>query len=319
MTTEFEFDPNAGFSIDQGTVETPDSAGPMFPVIQWHYGDPKQLKAGGMDYLGGWFFSTDTGEADSDEQKERKARVAVAMGGAGWEETTWIHDSGETTTGMWKREIAVSVISVRKCWQVYVDNNRPQSFPWTQYEAATQAGRPSSRAHVAVLVKGLEAEGPFVLTLKGSASMAFEGTRKVNGALQEFSRTVIAKANALSAEAAKKAGKPAPKWPLRCFWLPVGADRDAKGAPKFTEVGSGNSTSRVCLPIALGLSKDPDLKRFYVGPELKDKTQAVYEELEEWRRQWENFDAKPTEEAPKETAKVEPTSGGNEALAALGL
>ena len=83
-----------------------------------------------------------------------------------------------------------------------------------------------------------------------------------------------------SAAAAKKAGKAPGKWPYRAFWLPVGADREANGDPKFIGMGKGKETSRLVLPIALGLpakAEQVELKRFYVGADLlaKEVTQLL--------------------------------------------
>lgn len=301
-----EFDPTFGYDVDQSTVEEPQSFGPSFPIVQWHYGDPKMVKAGGMDWQGGWFFGVESNgkkqQVESEEQKAKRAEIGAAMEAVGWEATTWIHDDGSSTEGFWKREIAVSAIALRKCWEVW-ENKKRYPFAWNDYKSAEDFAsprKPSSRLQVLVLVKGLEDVGPLTLTLKGSGAMAFEGTYKMNGALSQFGRTVIKAANEATAAAAKKAGREPTKWAARCFWLPVGADRLPDGKPKFTEVGKDDSTSNVVLPVALGLPEsyeDVDLRRFYVGKELQDKTQELYVENEEWRLAWNEMDT-DTDSAP---------------------
>ena len=143
------------------------------------------------------------------------------------------------------------------------------------------------------MIKGLEDAGPFVLTLKGSAAMAFESYRDKDAVLSRFANTVIRAANAASDAAAKKAGNAGGKrWPYRAFWLPVGAARDEKGAPIYAEVGKGSNTTNVVLPVALGLPDKPeqvDLKRFYVGGDLLTRVNELYDASSDWRAAWENI------------------------------
>lgn len=276
LEQEQQFDAGAVEGIDQSTVE---QSGPQYPTIQWHYGDAKAKKAGGMAWQGGWFVKAD--------QVDEATMLA-----AGWAKEEWTHDSGASEEGFYRRELAVSVIATRKRWEVAGDGPR-QLFPWSQYETATKAGRPSGRTHVLVLVKGLESVGPMVLTLKGSAAMGFEGGRNSAGALTKFGQTVIRAANMASDAAAKKAGKAAGKhWPYRAFWLPVGADRTAAGEPNFTEVGKDKNTKRVVLPVALGLpdkAENVALNRFYVGAELLDVVNNLLIANDEWVKAWENI------------------------------
>src|SRR5688500_16110885 len=69
---EMVFDPSFVDGIDQETVERNEAE---FPTIQWHRGDPKMKKMGGMDYQGGWFMS--------------EAGAPTDMTDHGWEKTTW--------------------------------------------------------------------------------------------------------------------------------------------------------------------------------------------------------------------------------------
>lgn len=326
LENEMEFDAGAAFGIDQDTVETPDASGPMYPILQWNYGNQKDAAKGdkSMDGYGGWFFGTEHRDDDTEDAKERRDGVAAALRAQGWGDVVWVHDNGSSTAGLWKREIILSVISLRKRWEAYDAEEKLHAYPWKDgYDAAKAAhGKVSSRTHVLVLVKGLEEIGPFTLTLKGSAAMAFEGSRKAAGVLTEMQRTVIAKANAASAEAAKAAKKEPARWPLRCFWLPVGAARGADGKAIFTKVGTGSNTSMVVLPMALGLSKDPDLKRFYVGKELQARTQAIYDENEAWRTAWDMLTPTTSDGESKASAPVKssaPAKPEEEVLAGLGL
>lgn len=291
------FNPDAVANIDQETVE---NDGPQYPVVQWHYGNLKSKKVGGMDYQGGFFISEEMAPADLTEY--------------GWEKTSWVHDSGDETEGFHARDLELSVINSRKRWEVQGGDGRRYNFAWTDYDKAKEQGNPSSRTHFLVIIKGMEELGPFVLTLKGSAGMHFEGTRTVTGALTKFSRTAIAAANKLT-----KKGR----WPYRAFWLKVGADRTDDGTPNFTKVGSGDKSSNVVIPVALGLPDKPekvDLNAMYVGDETLALVNELYTDNTEWAAAWNNIEPGSSDsDADKhedETPEAEITP---EAAAAVGL
>ncbi len=303
--TEHEFNAGDVDSVDQSTVE---QNGPQYPVVQWHYGDAKAKKIGGMDYQGGFFI------------KDGAIDEAVLLA-AGWVKTTWTHDSGGEDDGFWRREAALSVIAIRKRWEVTGADGVKQLFPWSKYDEAKTLGAPRGRTHVLCVIKGLESAGPVVLTLKGSASIAIEGNRNSSGALIKFAQTVITRANTESAAVARKAGTAAKKWPYRAFWLPVGADREANGEPKFVEMGKGKETSRLVLPIALGLpakAEQVELKRFYIGGEMLATVNAILAENAEWVAAWENILPGATENGAT-VVEPEPAAPADATLAEMGL
>lgn len=287
-----EFDPTFANDIDQESLlEFGGQRGPSFPIIQWVNGNPglAQLKDQ-IGYTGGFLFVTD-GNDDrmTDEQKEERVAAAELLKAAGWQETSYVFRSGDEVSGVWTRQMAVSLVDLRRAWVGEV-GGETRYFPWAVRNAYNNAKtasekRPSSKAHALVLVKGAEEAGPLTLTLSGMSGKGFDD------ALRHFSRTVIAAAN----EANKKAGS-TNRWPARCFWLPLGADRDAKGKPKFTEVGKKPDTSNVTLPVALGLPETAEgieLRRFYIGKELQAKVQKIFEDNAEWREAWNSFDDAP--------------------------
>jgi hypothetical protein len=309
--TEYEFDAGAVDSIDQSSVE---GGGPSYPVIQWVYGDLKAKKFGGMDYLGGFFV------------KAEKVDGAT-LEAAGWTKTSRTFENGTEEEGYWKREAALSIIAERKRWEINPQNGDRQTFAWSGFDKAKEANggkNPSSRTHYLVLVKGLENVGPFVLTMKGAAGAAFESYRDANSVISRFANTVIAAANAASDAAAKKAGKPSGKrWAFRAFWLPVGANRNDKAEPVYKEVGKAPNTTNVVLPIALGLpdkAANVDLKRFYVGNDLLQFVNALFDQSSEWRTAWENIKPGTVEggDAPAVEDHAE-KDNADAALAAAGL
>lgn len=321
-----EFAPDAVDSIDQSSVE---GGGPSYPSIQYHYGNATLKKVGGMDYQGGFVVKDG-------------AVSAELLTAAGWTKTTWAHDTGTEDDVWWKREIAVSIVAQRKRWEVTPETGPRLTFAWNAFDKAKEAGRPSGRTHYLVLVKGMEEAGPFVLTLKGSAGRAFEDYRDAKSVITKFSNTVIRAANNASDAAVKKqiedlrkAGKQVPselqaklgkRWAFRAFWLPVGAARDEKGEPVFTEVGSNKETKKCCLPVALGLPDKPEqadtktLGRFYVGNDLLQFVNALSDQSVEWRTAWENI--KPGSVEGGDAAAVEERAekdAEDAALAATGL
>lgn len=284
-----KFNPNAVKNINQDTVE---QDGSRYPNISFHNGDPAQKKAGGVSYQGGWFIAEDNAPAD--------------MTLYGWEKDSFVSRSGEEITGYWAPTIAVSIICGRKRW---IANG--QSFAWTEYEKAKEAGgTPRGHQQYLVLLKGAEELGPFVIGLKGHAGMCFGGSRQYSstGVLSCFNRTVIAAANAMT--------KPQ-KWPFRAFWLTATSAKDGKGNPVFSEVGSAGASSKVVLPVPTGLPEkaaEVNLDEYYVGDDVLSQVNQLFEEAQPWAQAWTSFNGKA---APgKEEVTEEATE---EDLAAQGL
>lgn len=291
MTTndDMMFDPGMVDEIDQDTVEKNEI---QFPIVQWHRGDPKFRKAGGMDYQGGFFVSENVAPAD--------------LTAYGWEHTSWVHGDTDETEGYYIRELSLSLIRERKRWEVYEENRR-SNYAWRDYDKAREAGlRATGRSHVLVLIKGLEEFGPFVLTLRGMAGVYFSGSRHIKGVLTQFDSVIMKAAN----DAVRKAGKHG-VMPRRAFWLNVGAARDAKGAPVFIEVGSGNDKSHMVIPMALGLpdkAEQVDLQQFFVGRELLAKTNDLYTENETWAKAWDEIVPGSSDQ---NQAEAEPVAANN--------
>jgi hypothetical protein len=280
----------------------------MFPLLQWHTGDQKMKKAGGIDYTGGFFIKADV---IPDE----------LMLAGGWEKTTWTHDNGAEDIGWHRRQVGLAIIATRRRWEVYQESgNRPLVFPWKNYDQAKAAGRPSGRLQVLCLVKGLEKAGPMVLSLRGTSSLAFEGRGgDTSSAVGKFQATVIQAANLASQSKGRRN-----RWPLFAFWLPIGADRETDGTPRFTKVGQGNNTSSICLPVALGLPDKPadvKLNAFYVGNELLEECKRIWADAEtNWTHAWNEL--QPEQETAKVQEQLQPQSQPavtEDELATLGI
>lgn len=276
----YTFDPSIANEIDQDSVERNESE---FPTLQWHRGDPKMKKLGGMDYQGGFFIS--------------EAQAPVDLTDFGWEKTTWEHGPDNETDGFYIRDLSLSLIRLRRRWELY-DNGQRSMFAWSDYDAAKAIGRATGRAHWLVLIKGLEEAGPFCITLRGMAAVYFFNPRNSpRSAVGNFDNVILRAAN----DKVKKAGHKG-LMPRRAFWLPVGAARDGAGAPHFIEVGSGADSSHMVVPVAMGLPEKPgdvDLAQYYVGPELVHRTQQIWQETAEWATAWDNIEPGTGEDGSK--------------------
>jgi len=257
--------------IDQSTVET-EQVG--YPYVQWVNGDKRLKAAGGVPYTGGWALPVANIDAEALP---------------GWTRGELTHDNG--TTDVWfKRDISVAVIRTRKAWAVF-DGQATRLFPWNQYDEAKAAGKPRGKLQVLCYIKGLEEQGPHMLTLRGSFARAF-----TEGVGASFAKYVIAPVNKENARRGVKA-----KFPMRAFWLTVGPDRDTNGEPRFTEVGSKPNSSLVVLPVALGLSDKltmQDIGKLFVGKDVLTVATLAYMEAEQWATALEQ--AQPVAEAAAE-------------------
>lgn len=288
-----KFNPTAVQGIDQDTVE---NDGQQYPAISFHSGDPKLKKAGGVSYEGGWFIAEEGAPADMTQY--------------GWKKDSFVTSKDVEVVGYWSPKIEVSVICQRKRW---IADGQP--YAWNDYEKAKKTGKtPRGHHQYLVLLKGAEDLGPFVIGLKGHAGMCFGGARQYSstGVLSCFNRTVIAAANAQT--------KPQ-KWPFRAFWLPASANKNPKGEPVFTEVGS-DEKSTIILPAPSGLpekASEVDLDQFYVGDSILLKVNQLFTEAQPWATAWENFSGTQANGNGKPSAG-EPEPEPSEAeLAAMGV
>lgn len=269
------FDKSMVQQIDQSTVEGADV---QFPLIQWGYGNVKLVRGGGIEGAGGFFITFDNMPGAI------KDELSAAMLALGWEQDSLTLSDATVVDGLYSPTLTFSLVAMRKRWRASDGNGRTGYFPftWQNYEkAVAEFGRATSQIHLLAYVKGLEQFSPFVLTMSGSAAMAFEGTKHMPGALPAFTRTVIATANAATRGF---------RWPYRAFWMTIAAATDAKGKPLFTEVGTGKNTTSVVLPVAVGLPADPkdvDLDKFALDKPDFQRVQDLFSESVPWKEAWD--------------------------------
>ncbi len=261
--------------IPQDSVETQSV---QYPWVQWVNGKPALKKAGGVAYTGGWFISLDNaGETPL----------------AGWEKSELTHANGDSTPGWFARDIKIAVIHTRKRWVVGT-NGQSQQFPWTEFDAAKAAGRPSGNAQILALVAGLEHLGPVIVTTKGSTSQAMLGSARAEGVMGAFWKRVIGTANGANRARGVKSS-----FAMRAFWMCVGPQRDAQGNPMFTTVGQVNSSTQVTLPTLIGVGDKPtvdEVGKLFVGKDLLTELNDLRTETQDWARAWDTMDPAPAQE-----------------------
>lgn len=317
------FNVQAVAGLEGAAEQTATGTGFEYPIMMWTYGNPKMVKAGGMDYQGGFFIPIpEPRDDDSDESKQKIAEVAAKMAellpAADWESETMTHADNTTTAGYYKRDAVFSLIGFRKKWMIDIDKNTRLSWAWNwdNYNAALeQTGqKPYTRFHALVAVKGAEGCGPFILTMRGVAHMNFEGAR--DSVINRFFSAVITPANVATKS----------QVPYRVFWMPVGAKRKEDGTPAFEEKGRKGDTSFLVMPDLLGVPAKGDkalLDRLYVGDDKLPMFNEMYENAKEWLEAWKELEPGSggsnggTNAATPEPAKVEGMPASE--LAELGL
>jgi len=247
-------------TIDQTTVET---FGPTYPYCQWVHGDAKlkQLGVNSVAYAGGWFIP-------------RNMAVSAPQG---WTAMTLEHRNNTSTDGYGCRDIEVAVLASRFRWLANVKGQMLR-FPWKQYDQALQASdmhKATGHTQVAVVIRGMEDSGVYVLTMRGMTGKAWKDITI------QFSERVVRTANELARSKGKKG-----RFPFRAFWLKVGSKRNADGSPIFEKVGK-EATVLITPPTLIGVSEKPDhaeLGRLFVGEANLRRFNELWTEAQSWAK-----------------------------------
>ena len=297
----FQFNADYAGDVDQDQIE---SESIRFPTIMFNSGDsskrPKKNQADpGIGWRGGFFIPKDA------------LGAGVDLSDQGWIEDSFISKSsdGGEVEGWYAPQITLMHIARRRRWEVKDSN---MNFAWKDSKAAKAAGSMRGHQQSLIIVKGLEDFGPFCLSMRGHTQMAFNGDMEyaTSGCLSSFKRTVIQKANDVTRDATAK-GVKAAVWDYYGFWLTVGAAVGSDGEPMFFEVGKGNKTSKVVLPVPIGLpstAAEVDLNQYFVGPDMLHLARTTLDmvKAEGWLHGWDNLTQGGDEAEPtKKKAVVE--------------
>jgi hypothetical protein len=260
------FDASMINDVDESTIEPESASGSRYRMIQWGYGSPKlAAKLGGVEGNGGFFLP---------ESNIKDEELKPALLKAGWVADTVTYENGKKNPGYYIDTLTFVLVNYRQRWEYKDDTDKTfyYTYDWKEWNRAKEihGANPKSRIHGYIIIKGLEAFSPFVITLGGSGAMAFTGTKDVPGVLNTFEATVRAAAKKLTGKL----------WPNRAFWLTVSTAKDKKGVAQFTKVGKDPKTTYVCLPVPVGL---PDPKVFV--DQIKEKgIPALLKDIPEFKK-----------------------------------
>ena len=266
---------DAAETIDQDSL---DLGGAQYPWIQWVHGDKKLRAAGGVLYTGGWFCPADNMPVENPE---------------GWVAGSLSHDAGDDTEGWFAQRITIVPIRSRRCWRVQDAGGASQFFAWDKYDDAKALGNPKGKLQILALVKGLGDE-PMVLTLSGTAGRAFQPGGRGQTVMNQMRHCLIDPVNAMLRKHKGKA-----KFTWRAFWLTTGATDE----PVFETVGTGNATSVVTPPQAIGLKPKmsiDEIQTHYIGREMLELVNGLYTDAEPWAQAWEQIAGEPETEKTAE-------------------
>lgn len=294
----------AAQDVDQDSLQ---EEGPVFPIIVWRGGTPElqsALSTAGLlknpsnmpiAFCGGFFMDEGAIPA-SDEEMEA----------AGFHKDKFTTKEGQEVLGWSSQLLHVAIVAARK-HIVVNDGAQKLYFPSTQWDQAKRYGSPRVHRNFLVVIRGLEAYAPFVLTFTGTAGMAFHGDREFrgNGVMPSQKNAILDKVNASLRKSGSKL-----KYGNASFYIPVGVNmKKAKSGdyiPHFLPLGQPPNITNAVVPTYLGKPREEstgdDAKALFVGVEQNRANQEIWAEFaKDWIEAW----SKPSAEAADVPAEKE--------------
>lgn len=242
--------------INQDEIETTELS---YPMMGFSAGGaenvPEEGEAIRMKYAGGFYVTVETAEKLQNVSWDgwQKDRLVVKRG----------KNAGQVIPVMWNRKITFAQVERRRQW-VTVENDGVQTigFPWSKWEMAKSASslsRANGHMQAVLLVKGLEAAGPFVLGMYGTKQMAWFGedeSYRTTGVLSVARNTIVKAANdytraVVDYQNAKTGQKSkANAWDIHAFWITAGASINPDGTPRFIKCGKSGNEKLAILPLS---------------------------------------------------------------------
>jgi len=286
-----------GTMLDEQPEEATPDSGPRFPHLTWKYGnrelanmvpDPSALST--VQYHGGWFLAEDTVNAFGIDEEE--------LAELGWQADKFTTRQG-TVEGFSAKTIDVRILYMRRRWLKKGDERG--AVTWGEgFDLREQGVGLRSHMQVLVLVKGLESYGPFILTMKGSAQMAFSsaGMWRGSGILDTVRSTLLASANKLAARKGKGFHYMAVYAPVGVEFVEKGKGKKKEVAPNFIEMGRGDDTTFLVVPTVVWpadvepgheMSAD-ELSPFFQPQDTYSQAIELYKDAEtkSWAEEWDN-------------------------------
>jgi hypothetical protein len=318
-----------------------------FPLIMWLNGDPGAVKMGveALEYVGGWF-TTEWYQHDDKitqyipEGADGASYVEIDLAPFGWRKDYFCNAAGAQINGWYRRNLEASLICGRERWLIYEEKDgRDVVRAFTKYNDAVTHGAPRSNMQVLSIIKGMEALGPVVISLKGYAMMSFKGQRDfmATGVITGLKKYVT---DVVAAKLTPPGGKP-PHINYRSVWCVAGprigslqladstefikAGKGEEGkmivvqrgdgirmadSPEFIKAGKGEKSKMIVVPSYVGVQYTPetiDLATVYVGDEINAQVNQLFDDNKEWAIAWSNLtgehDAAPETPAEKAAEK----------------
>lgn len=185
-----------------------------------------------------------------------KAAAAPAEPDAPW--TAWTNAYGDQ--GYRTETLKIAVILKREVWFLPVEGGRPTYL---------QGYEPGAKLNVELLCF-VEGFGDDPLILSGSGKYKAGAFKNL---IKQYETNLLRPAVAV-------AGKNLHPW---TFWIPIGTERDKKGAPVYEMTQGGNGQgAAVTPPIIVG---ELDMDALFVGEDLLKKGEAIKAAYGQWARE----------------------------------
>lgn len=278
-----------------GLEASASNEGSKYPTVMWMTGGPDGEKSGldSMDYVGGFFIPTTWRKGDRLYQRipdgaNASEFIEVDFSGMGWKRDYFISNSdNKKVTGWWRKTMECSFICARDQWVVVTKvDGKDKYVGFANYNDAAAHGAPRGQMQVLTLVKGMEAFGPVVLSLKGYTMKAFKGQ-------SDFQRTgVLSQLYEKVTHPIGKLHAADPNKPVnvnyRAVWAHVGPLLKPDGTPDFIKAGKEKFTL-IAVPTYIGgtVTTKEDIGKFYVGAAIQQVTE-LFDSNKEWAEAWKN-------------------------------
>lgn len=227
-----------------------------YPIIQYHIGQMRYKKQGGILYTGGWLLPV--------RYLPRNASLPAMWEGP----NDWTFDSGKSEPAYAASVLRVALLRRRRRWFAKDSSGR-----FVYYTEEQAKGWRDLHSHMQVLVaaEGVTS-GPLAISVKTARSQALEK------ALNEFYRRVIVPVNVQDQM----------QHPLYDFWMEIGTSVNVLGEKGFVIVGNGATAKTITTPVAiLPEQMTPEyLAKIHVPPETWDLCAAWYAEAQGWANEW---------------------------------
>jgi hypothetical protein len=297
--------------LDQSPDDANIDEGPRVPHITWKFGNKgvaEFLEGDALDtvaYRGGWFLADDTISRFSINETD--------LAENGWKRDKFTVKAGKVE-GWSIRTLEARLIRSRRRW--IKTGNESGALTWNAgFDFRQEGGKARAHLQVIALPRGLEKYGPFTLTMKGSAQMAWYGVGawRGEGVLESIRSTLVASGNKLANSKGKGFHYMAFYAPIGVTYIEEGKGKSKQTVPNFIEMGQGSDTTFVVVPSVVypdDFDAGPEMTAEHVAPFMQPRetyAQAteLFAEYEDWSKEWDDEDGVGSNDEPAHTDDAE--------------